>query len=76
MRPFWEAGHRIHLAAAAELRQERRALALLAEARDIAPDWVRYQSLGVGVRREMVDRATRRRNEEFAGLAEHYGVVA
>jgi transcriptional regulator with XRE-family HTH domain len=74
---FWEAGHRIHLAAAAaELRQERRALALLAEARDIAPDWVRYQPLGVGVMREIVDRATRRRNDEFAELAEHYGVVA
>jgi hypothetical protein len=28
------------------------------------------------VMREIVDRATRRRNEEFAELAEHYGVVA
>lgn len=74
---FWEAGHRIHLASAyTELRQERRALTLLAEARDLAPDWVRYQPLGAGVMREIVDRATRRRNEEFAELAEHYGVVA
>jgi transcriptional regulator with XRE-family HTH domain len=77
MPAFWEAGHRIHLAsAAAELRQERRALTFLAQARDLAPDWVRYQPLGVAVMREMVDRATRRRNEEFADLAEHYGVVA
>jgi hypothetical protein len=77
MPAFWEAGHRIHLAAAAvELRQERRALTLLGQARDLAPDWVRYQPLGVAVMREMVDRATRRRNEEFAELAEHYGVVA
>jgi len=76
MPAFWEAGHRIHLAAAAaELRQERRALTLLAQARDLAPDWVRYQPLGVAVMREMVDRATRRRNEEFAELAEHYGVL-
>ena len=76
MPAFWEAGHRIHLAAAAaELRQERRALALLAQARDLAPDWVRYQPLGVAVMREMVDRATRRRNEEFAELAQHYGAV-
>lgn len=75
--PFWEAGHRIHLASAAvDLRQERRALALLAEARTIAPDWVRYQPMGSAVMREIVDRATRRRNEEFAELAEHYGVVA
>ncbi len=74
---FWEAGHRIHLASAAvELRQERRALALLAEARTLAPDWVRYQPMGAAVMREIVDRATRRRNEEFAELAEHYGVVA
>jgi transcriptional regulator with XRE-family HTH domain len=74
---FWEAGHRIHLASAStELRQERRALSLLAEARDLAPDWVRYQPLGVATMREIVDRATRRRNEEFAELAEHYGVVA
>jgi transcriptional regulator with XRE-family HTH domain len=74
---FWEAGHRIHLASAAvELRQERRALTLLAQARDLAPDWVRYQPLGVAVMRDIVDRATRRRNEEFADLAEHYGVVA
>lgn len=74
---FWEAGHRIHLASAAmELRQERKALTLLAQARDLAPDWVRYQPLGVAVMREIVDRATRRRNEEFAELAEHYGVVA
>jgi transcriptional regulator with XRE-family HTH domain len=74
---FWEAGHRIHLAsAAAELRHERRALTLLGEARDLAPDWVRYQPLGAAVMREIVDRATRRRNEEFAELAEHYGVVA
>lgn len=77
MPAFWEAGHRIHLAAAAaDLRQERRALTLLAEARDLAPDWVRYQPLGVAVMREIVDRATRRRNDEFAELASHYGVVA
>jgi transcriptional regulator with XRE-family HTH domain len=74
---FWEAGHRIHLASASvDLRQERRALALLAEARTLAPDWVRYQPMGSAVMREIVDRATRRRNEEFAELAEHYGVVA
>lgn len=73
---FWEAGHRIHQAsAAAELRQERRALSLLAEARTLAPDWVRYQPLGAAVMREIVDRATRRRNVEFAELAEHYGVA-
>lgn len=75
--PFWAAGHRIHLASAAvDLHQERRGLALLGEAKNIAPDWVRYQPLGAAVMREIVDRAPRRRNEEFAELAEHYGVVA
>jgi hypothetical protein len=74
---FWAAGHRIHLAAASvELHQERRGVAQLAEAKSIAPDWVRYQPLGAAVMREIVDRAPRRRNEEFAELAEHYGVVA
>jgi transcriptional regulator with XRE-family HTH domain len=74
---FWAAGHRIHLAAAAvELRQERRALGLLGQARDLAPDWVRHQPLGVTTMRVLVDRATRRRNAEFADLAGHFGVVA
>ena len=74
---FWAAGHRIHLASAAvEVHQERHGLSLLAAAKNIAPDWVRYQPLGAAVMREIVDRAPRRRNEEFAELAEHYGVVA
>jgi transcriptional regulator with XRE-family HTH domain len=74
---FWEAGHRLMLAAAAaELRDNRRALAYLAEARDLAPDWVRYQPLGASTMRTLVDRAARRRGAEFAALAAHYGVVS
>lgn len=74
---FWAAGHRIHLAAAAvELRLERRALGLLGQARSLAPDWVHHQPLGVTTMRVLVDRATRRRNAEFADLAAHFGVVA
>lgn len=73
---FWEAGHRLMLAAAAaELRGNRRALAYLAEARDIASDWVRYQPLGASTMRTLVDRAARRRGAGFASLAAHYGVV-
>lgn len=73
---FWEAGHRLMLAAAAaELRDNRRALAYLAEARDLAPDWVRYQPLGASTMRTLVDRAARRRGAEFANLAAHYGIV-
>lgn len=74
---FWEAGHRLLLAAAAaELRRDRDALGWLAEARDLAPDWVRYQPLGTSTMRRLIDRATRRRGPEFAALATHYGVIA
>ncbi|MFL6126888.1 helix-turn-helix domain-containing protein [Actinophytocola sp.] len=73
---FWEAGHRLMLAAAAAaLRDNQRALEYLSEARDLAPDWVRYQPLGTSTMRTLVDRATRRRGESFAALAAHYGVV-
>ncbi|GAB3136392.1 helix-turn-helix domain-containing protein [Amycolatopsis stemonae] len=73
---FWEAGHRLFLAAAAaDLHHDRDALAWLAEARDLAPDWVRYQPLGKTTMQRLVDRATRRRGPEFAALAVHYGVI-
>ncbi|MEU6643196.1 hypothetical protein ABZ863_11655 [Saccharomonospora sp. NPDC046836] len=73
---FWEAGHRLRLAAAAlELPQDRRALAYLAEAKDLAPDWVRYQPLGEATMRTLVDRAPRRRGQAFAHLPAHYGIV-
>jgi len=48
----------------------------LSEARDLAPDWVRCQPLGAATMRTLVDRAARRRGEDFASLAAHYGVVA
>jgi hypothetical protein len=73
---FWEAGHRLLLAAAAaDLRHDRDALVWLADGRDLAPDWVRYQPLGKTTMRRLVDRATRRRGAEFAALATHYGVI-
>ncbi|MBK1785157.1 helix-turn-helix domain-containing protein [Prauserella cavernicola] len=74
---FWEAGHRLRLAAASvDLRRDQHALGYLAEARDLAPDWVRYQPLGEATMRRLVDRAPRRRGAEFAELAAHYGVVS
>ncbi|KOV84666.1 helix-turn-helix domain-containing protein [Nocardia sp. NRRL S-836] len=73
---FWEAGHRLHLAhAATQIRQDHRALGYLAQARQIAPDWVRRQPLGKTTMSVLVDRATRRKGKEFAALAVHYGVV-
>jgi len=73
---FWEAGHRLHLAAAAlQVRRDQLALDFLSEARDLAPDWVRQQPLGANTMRQLVDRAPRRRGADFALLAAHYGVV-
>ena len=74
--PFWEAGHRIHLAhAAVRLRRDQLALNFLDEARNLAPDWVQRQPLGAAVMRDLVDKATRRRGRRFAALAAHYGVL-
>ncbi|WP_255637816.1 hypothetical protein [Amycolatopsis sp. DSM 110486] len=74
---FWEAGHRLFLAAAAAvLRRDQAALGWLGEARDLAPDWVRYQPLGKRTMLQLVQRATRRRGPKFASLAKHYGAVA
>lgn len=73
---FWEAGHRLFLAAAAtELHLDREAVGWLAEARHLAPDWVRYQPLGAGTLRRLLDRAPRRRGPAYAALAAHYGVI-
>jgi transcriptional regulator with XRE-family HTH domain len=73
---FWESGHRLRLAAASfDLRQYEQALSYLAEARDLASDWVRYQPVGQATMEKLVDRAPRRRGREFAKLAAHYGVV-
>ncbi len=73
---FWEAGHRLRLAAAAlACRREAESLACLGQARVLAPDWVRCQPLGTSVMAQLVDRATRRQGAKFAELAEHYGVV-
>ncbi|MBB1154018.1 helix-turn-helix domain-containing protein [Amycolatopsis dendrobii] len=74
---FWESGHRLFLAAAAaDLRRDKAALAWLAEARDLAPDWARRQPLGKRVMRQLSERATRRRGATFADLAAHYGVIS
>jgi len=64
---FWEAGHRLHLARAAlELRLDRDSIEYLAQGRDLAPDWVRYQPLGASVARSLIDRASRRPGARFA----------
>ncbi|WAL65962.1 helix-turn-helix domain-containing protein [Amycolatopsis cynarae] len=73
---FWEAGHRLRLAAVSlELRRYSEVLHYLIEAKELAPDWVRYQPLGMATMRNIVDRAPRRRGAEFAQLAAHFGIV-
>ena len=68
--PFWEAGYNVCLAAAAnELRKDGRALLHLARAYELAPGWAPAQPLGRLAMRRLVDRAARRRGEEFSRLA-------
>jgi tetratricopeptide (TPR) repeat protein len=70
---FWEAGHRLHLAAAAaDLDEHRAALAHLRAARDIAPDWARLQPLGVAVAGDLVERYPRRRDADTTAVLAHY----
>lgn len=74
---FWEAGHRLRLAAVSTiLRQPHQAVGYLAQARDLAPDWVRYQPLGQTTMRRLVEHAPRRRGTEFSNLAVHYGITS
>jgi transcriptional regulator with XRE-family HTH domain len=73
---FWEAGYNVSLAAAsADIRDDRRALDHLARAYHLAPGWSPHQPLGRLVMRRLVDRAARRRGDEFSRLARLYGVV-
>lgn len=73
---FWEAGHRLILAASAvQLHKDKLALDYLAEARDLAPEWSRHQPLGRSTMRALVDRAARRQTKRFAELAAHYSIV-
>jgi hypothetical protein len=73
---FWEAGYNLCLAAAAtDLRKDRRALAHLARANELAPGWAPHQPLGRRTMRRLLERAARRRGEEFSRLASLYGVL-
>ncbi|MGE0298748.1 MAG: helix-turn-helix domain-containing protein [Dehalococcoidia bacterium] len=73
---FWEAGHRIHLAAACEdLERWPDVLEHLEAARAIAPQWSRVQPLGHTVAARLVEQRGRR-TERLARIAEHYGTPA
>lgn len=70
---FWEAGHRMHLAAAcADLQRWGEVADHLDAARRLAPQWSRVQPLGQAVVGQMVEHRGRR-SERITALAEHYG---
>lgn len=69
---FWEAGHRLHLAAACtDLQRWGEVVDHLAAARSIAPQWSRVQPLGRAVIGQLIEHRGRR-SERIAELAEHY----
>jgi transcriptional regulator with XRE-family HTH domain len=70
---FWEAGHRLHLAAAcADLQRWNEVAEHLDAARGLAPQWSRVQPLGRAVIGQLIEYRGRR-TERIAELADHYG---
>jgi hypothetical protein len=71
--PFWESGHRLHLAAACvDLERWGDVVEHLAAARELAPQWSRVQPLGHTVLGQLVEHRGRR-SERIMKLAAHYG---
>jgi hypothetical protein len=69
---FWEAGHRLHLAAAcADLERWTEVAVHLEAARTLAPQWSRLQPLGRTALGQLVEHSGRR-SQRIAVLAEHY----
>ncbi|MDQ2881885.1 MAG: helix-turn-helix domain-containing protein [Actinomycetota bacterium] len=70
---FWEAGHRLHLAAAcADLERWSDVAVHLDAARTLAPQWSRVQPLGRTVIGHLLEHRSRR-SDRIILLAEHYG---
>lgn len=70
--PFWEAGHRIHLAAAcADLTQWADVADHLDAAATIAPEWSKVQPLGRTVAAQLIEHRGRR-SPRLAAIAQHY----
>lgn len=66
---FWEAGHRIHLAAAAvDLEQWDHAITLMTNARELAPQWSRVQPLSRVVLAQLAEHWPSRRPARLASL--------
>lgn len=70
---FWEAGHRLHLAAAsADLERWEDGIDHMDAARMLAPQWVRLQPLGQVVLGRLLERWPSRRPARVTDLARHY----
>jgi tetratricopeptide (TPR) repeat protein len=74
---FWEAGHRLHLAAASvDLDRWTDAIEHMQAARDLAPQWARVQPLGQVVLAQLLDHWPSRRPARLTTLASHYAMTA
>ncbi|GAA5175093.1 helix-turn-helix domain-containing protein [Pseudonocardia eucalypti] len=70
---FWEAGHRLHLAAAAvDLDEWQDSISHMEAARSLAPQWARVQPLGQVVMANLLEHWPARRPGRVAELAQHY----
>jgi hypothetical protein len=70
---FWEAGHRLHLAAAAvDLRHWDDAIEHMDAARRTSPQWARVQPLGQVALAQLVEHWPARRPARLTILVEHY----
>ena len=73
---FWEAGHRLHLAAAAvDMGQWDDAIGHMDVARRTAPQWARVQPLGQVVLAQLVEHWPSRRPSRLTKLVEHYSAA-
>lgn len=73
---FWEAGHRIHLAAAcADLTQWSDVLDHLDAAARMAPEWSRVQPLGRTIAAQLIEHRGRR-SDRLSRIAAHYETAA
>jgi transcriptional regulator with XRE-family HTH domain len=73
---FWEAGHRLHLAAAAvDMGQWDDAIGHMDAARRTAPQWARVQPLGQVVLAQLVEHWPSRRPSRLTELVEHYSAA-
>lgn len=74
--PTWEARYLLNVAAAqVETSDNSGAVDTLWRAKEVAPEWIRYHTLGPGLVRELLGRNGNRRRERLHELASHLQVA-